>query len=128
MILLDSSVVFDFERGKDTKLVAVIPTLPCWVCGVTRAEALQVATTPAKLASTRHMLSRFPVLGTPEAVWDQLGGHFAALRAAGLPLPFPDVLIAAVAVYHDFELWTRDAHFIRMQAVVPALRLFAEPP
>lgn len=50
------------------------------------------------------------------------------LRAAGVTVPFPDVVIAALAIANDVELWTRDAQFITIRGVLPQLKLFQEPP
>ncbi|MFO0807260.1 MAG: hypothetical protein U0746_01415 [Gemmataceae bacterium] len=47
MILADTSVVIDYVKGHDAKLVALVPTLPISVCGVTRAELLCGVRTPA---------------------------------------------------------------------------------
>src|SRR5436853_394603 len=52
----------------------------------------------------------------------------AAPRAGGVTIPFVDAVIATVAIVNDVELWTRDAHFTLVQSVLPALKLFAEPP
>ena len=38
------------------------------------------------------------------------------------------VLLATIAIESDIELWTYDSHFALIQAVLPALRLFQEPP
>jgi predicted nucleic acid-binding protein len=43
-------------------------------------------------------------------------------------VPFPDVVLATVAIANGIELWTRDKHFALIQGVLPALRLFQEPP
>lgn len=43
-------------------------------------------------------------------------------------MPFPDALIATLAIRSGTELWTYDNHFRLMQSSLPALRLFAEPP
>ena len=40
MILVDTTIVIDYARAKDAKLVALVPTLPVAVCGVVRAELL----------------------------------------------------------------------------------------
>ena len=74
------------------------------------------------------MLSRFQRVPTPEPVWLLLADHLAMLRRAGLAVPYPDVLLATVGVHHDIEVWARDHHFPMMRTVIPALRLFAEPP
>lgn len=62
-----------------------------------------------------------------QETWDHLGNHLAALRARGLPMPFQDVLLAAVALDLDAELWSYDGHFQTIQDVLPSLRLFAGP-
>jgi predicted nucleic acid-binding protein len=64
----------------------------------------------------------------PGALWDTVGDHLAALRAAGVTVPFPDVAIATVAIANGIELWARDRHFPLIQSILPALRLFQEPP
>jgi predicted nucleic acid-binding protein len=42
-------------------------------------------------------------------------------------VPFPDALIATLAIAENLELWTRDLHFTQIQRVLPSLRLFQEP-
>lgn len=67
-------------------------------------------------------------IAIPETLWDAIGTNLAALRAAGLPMPFADVVIATVAVAAGVEPWARDQHFAQMLPHVSGLRLFAEPP
>ena len=43
-------------------------------------------------------------------------------------MPFPDAVIASVAIANGIELWTRDRHFTLVQQLLPALKLFPEPP
>ena len=38
MILADTSVVIDHVKGRDAKLIALIPTLTVVVCGISRAD------------------------------------------------------------------------------------------
>ena len=52
----------------------------------------------------------------------------ARLRAVGLTIPFPDVIVAALAMDLGAELWTYDAHFALVQPHLTGLRLFQEPP
>jgi predicted nucleic acid-binding protein len=73
-------------------------------------------------------LNSFFPLSISESVWDEIGDYLLALRTGGVTVPFPDVVIAAVAIAHDIELWTRDAQFVLMQGVLPQLKLFQEPP
>ena len=73
------------------------------------------------------MIKVFPHQATPETVWEPLGENLAALRRHGLKLPYPDVLLATIAIELDVELWTRDNHFTMMQTVMPKLKLYQEP-
>jgi predicted nucleic acid-binding protein len=74
------------------------------------------------------LLDTFKQVPIPETVWDIVGDHLALLQSKGLTIPFSDVVIATVGIVHRVEVWARDQHFQRMQSVLPALRLFVEPP
>ena len=127
MILVDSCVIFDHTRGRDPRLAAHFKTLPTAVCGVVRAEVLHGVRTPADRATLLALLNRFGQVSTPDTLWDSVGDNLAKLRAAGVNVPFPDVVLATVAIQGDHELWTRDAHFALIQRTLPALKLFQEP-
>ncbi len=60
--------------------------------------------------------------------WANLGRNLAQLGAKGITVPFADALIATVAIDNDLELWNYDRHFADMQKLLPALKLFQEPP
>lgn len=128
MILVDTTVVIDYTRGTDAKLVALLPTLSVAVCGVVRAELLCGARAPRHCATLKALLATFHQVPIPESLWDTVGANLAALRAKGITVPFSDTAIATVAIENDIELWTRDVHFTMIQNVLPALKLFVEPP
>lgn len=128
MILVDSSVVIPFCKGKDLKLMGLLSTLPVAVCGVTEAEVLAGARTPGDRARFLAVLALFVPLPVPPTIWPRVGDHLAILYAAGLPTPLTDVTSATVAIDHGIECWARDKHFPAMAAHLPGLRLFAEPP
>ncbi len=117
-----------FHQGKDPKLTALLPALPVAVCGVKRAEVLCGSRNPANRQKLLTSLSAFQTLPIPEALWDVVGDNLAALRAVGLTIPFPDTVLASVAMANGIELWTRDKHFPLVQRFLPALKLFQEPP
>ena len=128
MILVDTTVVVAYLRSADPRLPALFAAHQAGICGVTRAEILHGVRNPADQARFAAALNSFQQLSIPDAVWDEVGAHLAALRVAGLPTPFADVIIAALAIHLDVELWSRDQHHIAMQRTIPALRLFQEPP
>ena len=128
MILVDTSVVIDHLQGKDPKLAALLPALPVAVCGVTRAEVLCGSRNPADRQKLLTALAAYSFLPIPDVLWDVIGDDLAALRAGGLTVPFPDVVLASVATANGMELWTRDRHFFLVQRLLPTLKLFQEPP
>lgn len=128
MILTDTTVVIDFLRTGDAKLRHLIVVHGAAICGVTRAEILHGARDPRHRQQLLTALGMFPHVLVPDTVWDSVGDYLAALRAGGLTVPFADAILAALAIANGLELWTRDAHFTRMQRLLPALKLFQEPP
>jgi predicted nucleic acid-binding protein len=128
MILLDSSVLFDHTRGRDPRLAIHFSNLPIAVCGVVRAEVLCGARHPADRAALIRLLNGFAQVSTPESIWDVVGDTLATLRTNGVTIPFPDAVLATLAIVNDLELWTRDNHFALIQTHLPALKLFQEPP
>jgi predicted nucleic acid-binding protein len=128
MILVDTSVVIDYTRGRDPKLQALLLALPVAVCGVTRAEVLCGSRDPTHRRRLLTALTAFQELTIPDTIWDIVGDNLAALRLKGITVPLPDVVIATLGIENDIEVWARDPHFPMMQAVLPRLRLFQEPP
>lgn len=128
MILIDTSVLIDYVRSKDAGLLLKMQNHGGAICGVVRAEVLAGARNPRDRARLLLLLDSFPVLNTPEFIWDAIGDGAASLRIGGVNLPLPDVVIAALAISNNIELWTRDGHFVHVQRVLPSLRLFVEPP
>jgi len=127
MILVDTSVLIDALRSLDPRHAEVFTRRQAAICGVVRAEALAGARTPADAIRLGEALAAFPYLPFDESLWATVGANIALLRRAGVTAPFPDVVIATLAIAQDIELWTRDAHFLRLQTALGRLRLLPEP-
>src|ERR1700685_2885574 len=108
MILVDASIIIAYERTGDPKLLHHFKAHVATLCGITRAEVLHGVRSPANPQRVVAALNLFPLATIPDALWDQVGDNLAALRAVGLRFPFPDVVLATVAIAYDIELWTRD--------------------
>jgi len=124
MILLDASIAVDYWRAPDETTRRVMETETVYVAGVTCAELMHGAKSPADLDRIESILAGFSPLPTDEAVWPQVGRNLYALRRAGLTVPFQDVLLATLAVRHGLEVWATDAHFRMMRKVLRELKLF----
>jgi predicted nucleic acid-binding protein len=128
MILVDTSVVIDYTRGKDLKLQGIPRANSVAICGVVRAEILCGARNVADRGNLLTELAVFQYLPTPEAMWDVVGDNLAQLRRKGLTVPVPDAIVATLGIDLDIEVWSRDLHFPAIQLILPALKLFQEPP
>lgn len=128
MILVDTSVVIDYAKGRDAKLAALLPTLAVAICGVVRAELLCGARDAKHRADLMTLLGTFQQVTIPDLLWDVVGDHLAVLRSSGITVPFPDMVIATLGIHHGVEVWARDLHYPAMRAALPGLRLFQEPP
>jgi predicted nucleic acid-binding protein len=128
MILVDAGVLIDFLRTKDAKLGRLFRSEPVAVCGVTRAEILAGARNSRDRQRLMQFLGAFQQVATPEPMWDLAGDTLAMLYAGGITIPFPDALVATIAIANDLEVWARDPHFPIMQKLLPHLKLFQEPP
>lgn len=128
MILVDTSVLVDAIRTGDPKITALLRAHNAAACGVVRAELLHGVRSAADRRNTLALLATLGHVPTPEPVWDAMGDHLHTLRTRGVTIPFPDAILTTLAIGNDLELWTRDAHFTLVQGVLPALKLFVEPP
>lgn len=124
MILAETSILIDALRPQFQAIRTRLRTEDAAICGVAKAEVLQGVRTTQQRSDVIAALSALTQLVIPENVWDELGDLLAALRAAGTPVPFPDVLQAAVAMEYGFPLWTKDGHFQFIRSVAPKLQLF----
>jgi predicted nucleic acid-binding protein len=128
MILVDAGVLIDFLRTKEAKLGRLFRSEPVAICGVSRAEILAGARNPRDRQRLMQFLGAFQQVATPEPLWDLTGDTLATLYAGGITVPFPDALVATIAIANDFEVWAPDPHFPIMQKILPHLKLFQEPP
>jgi predicted nucleic acid-binding protein len=98
------------------------------ICGVVRAEILCGARNAANRSKLLTELAAFQFLQTSEGLWDAVGDNLAELQRSGLTVPFPDAVIATLGIDLNIQVWSRDPHFLAMQRILPALKLFQEPP
>jgi hypothetical protein len=125
VILVDTSVLVRYLRSGDATIRAVFAANVTAVSVVTRAEILHGARDEADYRRLTTALDAFVQVGVDSATWEALGRNLFLLRLQRPPIPFPDALIATVAISEGLELWTFDNHFKLMKPALPALQLFA---
>lgn len=128
MILVDAGVLIAYLRTKDAKLNGLFRSLPLAVCGVTRAEILAGARSDQDCHRLVTFLGAFQQMPITDSLWDRVGATLASLLASGITVPFPDAVLATIAIDGQMEVWAHDPHFPLMQTFLPKLQLYQEPP
>ncbi len=128
MILIDTTIVVQLLRSRDAALAALLKANDAAICGVTRAEILHGARGSAERVVFIAALDGLQQIEIPHSLWNKVGEYLAVLRSAGFTVPLADMVIAALAIDQNVELWSRDQHFQMIQGVLPALKLFHAPP
>lgn len=124
MIIVDSNVVIDALAGKIVDFSTILTENDLAVCGVIRSEVLAGSNDAADTKILKNALDSFYDIPMSFCDWDELGLMIAELRRHGMKVPFPDVIIAYLAITTDSELWTQDKHFKLIQNVFSNLKLY----
>lgn len=124
MVIVDTSVWIEYLRGKRTADVDALESLVdegrAALTGLVLAELLRGRRTPGERSKLEERLTGAEFIDMDRSTWRRAGMIGGDLDARGSGIPMTDVLIAAVAIEHDHELFTRDKHFER----IPGLRLY----
>lgn len=124
MILVDSNILIDYYRDRNSELAQQIDSLPISLCGPVKTEVLHGAKDDDEIDLILHSFSTFDLLVTDEYDYEYSGLLLQTLRKQGIQLPMADALIAYTAIKYDVPLWTKDKHFKYIQAIYPELKLF----
>ena len=128
MLLADTSIVIEQSRGRNFKQAALYRSMPMACCGPIRAEVLSGARHPRERARLVSLLNLSRTIDITTADWDYIGDTRAYIFSHGVSLSLPDVAIGCVAILSNIELWSRDRAHALMSSLIPALRLYQEPP
>ncbi|MCR4939772.1 MAG: PIN domain-containing protein [Treponemataceae bacterium] len=124
MILIDTNVMIDYFRSRDSELAAKIDSLQVGLCGVVRTELIHGARTEEEVDDYLYAFKTFDYLITDDYDWDCTGFMLQTLRSRGLQIPLADAMIALTAIKYDIPLWTYDHHFKFIQGCYPELKLY----
>ena len=124
MVIIDTNVIIDFWRNPTEQLKREFLANECCICGVQIAELLYGALSEKDAVTIEDAVSAFTLIHVEDTDWSLLGYFLNKLRKNGITVPFPDALIACIAVKHGFPIWTHDKHFRLIQSAYPDLKLF----
>jgi hypothetical protein len=91
--------------------------------GVVLAELIQGCRTSSEANTTISKLTGLRFLETNLSSWKRAGELSFALRRKGVTLPLSDLIIAALALEHQCQVYTLDPHFEQ----IPGLTLHTVP-
>lgn len=129
MVLVDTSVWVEFFRKPSASGSATLEALikgqnRVAICGIVLQEILQGIRDRNSFETTRQRLLFLPFLEAGREVHILAASLYRDLRRTGITVPSTDVLIAAIAIHHGFQLMSGDRHFLDI-AAHPDLQLLA---
>jgi predicted nucleic acid-binding protein len=124
--LIDSSLWIDLTRARSPRVLKAfiaphIEDAEACLAEPIAFEVLRHATDDEALNLTAQF-ETVPMLASPPDLWGSAANLGRICRKAGYTAGSIDLLIAAVALYHDAELVTFDAGFEKI-ATISALRV-----
>ena len=125
MILVDSNILIDYYRDRNSELAAQIDSMPIAVCGIVKSEVLHGVRTNQEIDAILASFQTFELLSTDEYDFEGVGLLLQNLRSSGVQIPLADAMVAFCALKYGVKLWTRDKHFHQIQLLYPELELYA---
>jgi len=122
-VLVDTSVLIDFFKGKDNISAAVsslLQTNRVVITGIIIAELLQGMNNLKEELSLTGLLEGVHISEVSTGIWIKAGRTALALRKKGINLPLTDVAIATLAIEHNLSVFTLDRHFEQ----IPNLKIY----
>lgn len=116
MVIIDTSAWVEFFRKNGDLRVklavkGLLDAFECALCGPVEMEFLGGAR-PDEMGEIRRWFGLIPYVRNNQGIWRVAGGNFAKLKAAGLTIPWNDILIASIAMEHDLRVYhAHDRHF-----------------
>ncbi len=128
MVLVDTSIWIDFFQAPESQAASALELLikdhnRVALCGIVLQEVLQGIRDQRSFELIRERLLKFPFTECERETWLIAASLYRDLRAFGITLPSVDVTIAAIAIQHDMQLFTRDRHFSEI-AKISRLKLY----
>ena len=126
-VIVDTCVWIEFFREPESELTlhlkALLRERKVIMVGMVMAEILQGVKALEEANLVKQSLEKLPYLEITRDIWKAAGEISAFIRGTGVTIPLSDLIIAAVALSGDHEIFTIDPHFNK----VDGLRLHNVP-
>ncbi len=128
MVIADTSVWIPFFNRPDSPekiaLDMLIDADEVALVGVVLAELLQGCRTQSERTTLSDALLALRYFEVTRTIWSHTGDLSAHLLRKGVTLPLSDLLIAALAIEHDCQVYSLVAHFKK----IPGVHLYVPAP
>ena len=125
-ILADTCIWIEYFRGKSPfseELRRLIQKGGLVITGPVVFELLQGAKNRKDADLIKEVTRGLPLFEVTHEIWLSAGDLYFDLRRKGITIPPSDVLLAAIAIDHNWSLFTTDSHFDQ----IPKLRRHSIP-
>jgi hypothetical protein len=123
-VLIDTSIWVEYFRGKNQELVEsvkhLIRTRRATLCGIVLSELLAGVRAKKSRDTLKQTLDALEYTEVSRDTWILTGELSSNLKHQGISVPLTDLILAALALENDSELFTLDNHFDR----IPNLKRF----
>ena len=123
-VLIDTSIWIEFFNKDSTQpgdlLKEMLLEGRATTAGIILAELLQAARIEKEFEAILSIVSAVPVLEANLETWVQAGRISFGLRRKGITIPVTDVVIGALALQNDCQVFSLDPHFEK----IPNLKRF----
>ena len=123
MVLADTNVIIDLWHNASEEDIKLFYEDDIVTCGVVKSELMHGAYSKKNLNQIEQELQLLREYNIQDDQWEEFGRFLYNLRISGLSLPYPDALIAFIAIKNNLKLKTKDKHFKLIHVVMPELQL-----
>ena len=122
-ILADTSIWIDFFKPASeigNRLEAIIMENSVWVSGIVILELVQGVRSEEEKTKILETLSSLKYAEMTKSLWQKSGELSSALRKKGVTIPLSDIILAAISIEYNLQIFTIDKHF----KDIPGVKLY----
>jgi predicted nucleic acid-binding protein len=120
-IIVDTCVWIEFFREPESEFTLHLKGLllerKVIMVGMVMAEILQGVKAPKEANLVEQSLAKLRYLEITRDIWVTAGEISASLRSTGITIPLSDLIIAAIALSGNHEIFTIDPHFNKIDGL-----------